>query len=92
MEHALGEPRLDDAARHVAGTGDRVIGVTPDPEAVEKSLHRVGRIWRVSDEDHRPAADAKPRKRIGGLREGGDAIMHHAPNVAEQNVIVACER
>ena len=92
MEHALGEPRLDDASRHVAGTSDRVVGVRPDPEATKKPLHRVGRKRRVGDEDHRAAAGAKPRKRIGGLCEGGDAIMQHAPDVAEQNFIVACER
>ena len=92
MEHALGEPRLDDTTRHVAGTGDGVIGVAPNAEAIEKPLHRVGRIWRVGDEDHSPTAGAKLGKRIGGLREHGEAIMHHAPDVAEQNVIIACER
>ena len=61
MEHALGEPLLDNTAGHVARADDRVIGVAPDTEPIEKPLYRVGRIWRVGDENHRAAPGAKPR-------------------------------
>ena len=92
MEHALGEPCFDDTAGYVAGTGDCIVAVAPDTEAIEKSLHRLGRIWGVGDENHRAAPGAKPRERIDRICKGRNAVVHHAPDIAEQNVIVGCKR
>ena len=61
---------FNDAAGHVAGAGDRVIGVARHVETVENSSARRARPRRVGDQDHRAAlaresarAHRRPRRR-----------------------------
>ena len=61
-------------------------------QPVKYRLHRRPRARRVGDEDHRAALGAKTDQRVAGLWKSRDAIVHHAPKVAEQHVVIARER
>ena len=92
MEHAFAQSCLDDAAGDVAGTHDGIIGVARHAEPIEYPLHRRARPRRVGDQDHRATLGAKARERIASRRKGGNTVVHHAPDVAKKDVIVARER
>jgi hypothetical protein len=72
-------------ARQVAGTDDGVIGLVGNAELAQLPLHRVGRPWRVGDEDHRAAAAAKIVQRLAGFGKRLEPVMDHAPDVGEHD-------
>ena len=45
------------------------------------------RARRIGDEDDGAAAPAKPGQRVAGVGEGSDAVMHHAPDVAQHDIV-----
>ena len=51
----------------VAGRDDRVIGFVGDAELAQLPLHRIGRPWRVGDEDDGAAALAEGVQRLAGF-------------------------
>ena len=50
---------------------------------------RIGRGGprRVGDQDHRPAAAAERGERVGRRGKRGDAVVDHAPDVAEKDIV-----
>src|SRR5208282_5690623 len=92
MKHPFAQPRLDDAAGHIARTHDRVIGLGRHAEPLEYPLDRGARARRVGDEDHGAAFGAKARQRLASGRKSGNTVVDHAPDVAQKNIVVACER
>ncbi len=84
VEQALSGARLDHAAGDVAGGDDGVIGLARDMQLVELARHHLALARRIGDQDHGGAARARAHQRVAGMREGGDAVMHHAPDVAQQ--------
>ncbi len=86
VEHGAAA-RRDLGARHVARRRDAVIGVGGNAELVELARHPFRRPRRIGDEDDGAAVAAKPGQRIAGLGEGGDAVMHHAPDVAQHDIV-----
>ena len=72
--------------------GDGVIGVGGNAQLVELPRHPFRRPRRIGDENDGAALAAKPRQRIAGVGEGGDAVMHHAPDVAQHDVVARRER
>src|SRR6202021_3508479 len=92
MKHALRQSCFDNAVGDVTGTRNRVVRSVRHGKTIEDASDVRARARRVGDQDDRAAPAAKARKRIAGLREGGDAVVHDAPDVAQQDVIVARER
>ena len=92
MEQALPGPRRDHGAGDVAGGDDAVIGVARHLQLVELARHHLARARRVGDQHHRAAARARAHQRVAGVREGDDAVVHHAPDVAQQDVVAGGER
>ena len=86
VEHGAATGR-DLGARHVPRRRDAVIGIGGDVEPIELARHPFRRPRRIGDEDDGAAVAAKPGERIAGLRECGDAVMHHAPDVAQHDVV-----
>ena len=83
--------RRDLGARHVARGGDAVIGVGGNAQLVELPRHPFRRPRRIGDENDGAAVAAKPRQRVARVGEGGDAVMHHAPDVAQHDVVARRE-
>ena len=71
---------------------DRVVGFARHAEPVEDAHHRRARPRRIGEQDRRATARAKARKRLACRRKGGNPVMHNAPNVAKQHVVIAHER
>ena len=91
MEDRLPRPAGDDRGRHVAGRDDAVISLADDAEFVEQVDDIAPRPWRIGDQHHRAARLAESGKRLSGLRKRRDAVVHHAPDVAENDIIERSE-
>ena len=79
--------RLDQLAGDVAGADDRIEGAIGHADAGELAHHAVGAARGIGDQHHRQARLARRLQRGAGLQEGGLAIMHHPPDIAENDVI-----
>ena len=92
MEQALPGARRDHAAGDVAGGDDGVIGLARHMQLVELARHHLALARRIGDQDHGRAAGARAHQRVAGVRESGEAVMHHAPDVAQQHVVIGGQR
>ncbi len=77
----------DEADRHVAGGDDRIESVRRHAEADHLLADRRARPWGVADEHHRAAALAESDQRIGSGAKGFFAVMQHAPDVAQNDIV-----
>ena len=77
----------DEADRDVAGGDDRVEGVRRHAQADNLLADRRVRPRRVAHEHHRAAALAEGDQRVGSRAEGLCAVVQHAPDVAEDDVV-----
>src|SRR5262249_18727036 len=51
-----------------------------------------GGARRVGDQHHGATAGAKARQRVAGRKRRGDAVVHHAPDVGQNDVVARRER
>jgi hypothetical protein len=79
----------DEMPGEIARTDDRVIDLVRNLELAQLPLHRIRRSRRVGDEDYGAALLAKAVKGLAGIRECGEAVVNHAPDVAEQDLCAA---
>ena len=92
MEHAHAGALSDQRASHVPRADDRIIGLARHLEGVDEGLHEVARPRRIGDQHHGAALAAEPHQRCAGFHGRGDAVVHHAPDVAEHHVVAWSER
>src|SRR5215203_5421709 len=85
--HDLVLALADDAPRQVAGGDDAVIGRARHGEPVELADDGAPRPRRVGDQDRSAAPVPEARQGLAGWREGLDAVVDHAPDVAEDHVV-----
>ena len=76
----------DEVPGQVAGTDDRVIDIVGDAELAQLPLHGIGRPRRVGDEDDGAAALAIGVQRLAGFGKRFEPVMHHAPDVGEDDL------
>ena len=77
----------DQADRHVARGRDVVEGVGRDAELEQLAADRRRRTGRVGDQDDCPAAAPKGGQSVRGGRKGRHAIVQHAPEIAQDDVV-----
>src|SRR3954469_17652270 len=87
MMHDLVLALADDAPRQVAGGDDAVVRRARHGEAIELADDGAPRPRRVGDQDRRAAPLTEARQGLAGWREGLDAVVDHAPDVAQDHVI-----
>src|SRR5215217_4111580 len=85
--HDLVLALADDAPRQVAGGDDAVIGPARHGEPVELADDGAPRPRRVGDQDRSAAPVPEARQGLAGLLRGLDAVVDHAPDVAEDHVV-----
>ena len=90
--HDLPDALLDGEPGQVAGGDDGVIGRARHAETVELRSHRSAGARRVGDEDHLPALGAEAGQRVACRLIGFDAVMQHAPDIAEDEIVAFGER
>ena len=76
----------DEIPGQVAGTDDGVVGFVGDAELAQLALHGIGRPRRVGDQDDGAAALAIGVQRLAGFGKGLEPVMHHAPDVGEDDL------
>ncbi len=81
----------DEMPGEIARRDDGVVGGIGDAELAQLSLHRVRRPWRIGDHDHGAALVAKGLQCGAGVRKRDEAVMDHAPDIAEHDIDVARE-
>ena len=91
VKDALLRPLAHLVMRHVAGGNDRVISLARHLQPRELPLHLRAWARRVGDEYDARALRACPHQRVAGRRKRLHAVMHHAPNVAEDEVVAGGE-
>ena len=78
--------------RDVAGAYDRVPGVAPHARFFQHAFDPFGGDRRIRDQHHRAALAAKARQSCAGLGMGRAAVVHDAPNVAEDGLVARQQR
>ena len=76
----------DEIPGQVAGTDDGVVGFVGDAELAQLALHGVGWPRRVGDQDDGAAVLAIGMQRLAGFGKGLEPVMHHAPDVGEDDL------
>ena len=76
----------DEVPGQVAGTDDGVIGFVGDAELAQLPLHGIGRPRRVGDQDDGAALLAIGVQRLAGFGKRLEPVMHHAPDVGEDDI------
>ena len=77
----------EEVAGDIAGRQDVVIGIARHAHALEHRQHAALAAGRVGEEQHDAAGGAIAHQGIDGGGMGGDAVVHHAPDVAEQRPV-----
>ena len=67
--------------------GDGVVGVARQAEAIEMSPNRIGGPRRVGHQHHVPPLTAPLKQPFLRTGEQSRAVMHHAPDIAEDQAI-----
>ncbi len=88
MRDPFARPLDDQRAGDVAGAHDRVVAVTRHLEAVDELLHELARARRIGDQHDGAATFAELAQRIARVRSRRDAVVHDAPDVRQQHVVV----
>ena len=88
----MAAPLLDHGAGDIARGHDGVIGLARHMQPLELARHLFARARRIGDQDDHAAARARAHQRVAGVREGGDAVVHDAPDVAQHHVVVGRQR
>jgi hypothetical protein len=78
--------------RDVAGTHDRVPGVAPYARFFQHAFDPLGGDRRIRDQHYRAALAAETRQGLAGLGIRRAAIVHDAPNVAEDDLVARQQR
>ena len=89
--HFLFQMIGDEVTGQIAGADDGVVALVGDVELAELPLHRIRRPRRVGDQDHGAALPAERMQRLAGFRKCLEAVVHHAPDVAEHDIDLAHE-
>jgi hypothetical protein len=87
VAQALAAAARDDLAGDVAGRHDAVIGLRRHAQMRDLADYRRARTRRIGDEHHRLALRADPHQRVAGGGKRHFAVMHDAPDVAQEHVI-----
>src|SRR3954452_24352373 len=77
----------DDAPRQVAGGDDAIVRRARHGEAIELADDGAPRPRRVGDQERRAPLLTEARQGLAGWREGLDAVVDHAPDVAQDHVV-----
>src|SRR5262249_21100399 len=80
----------DVTERDIAGADDSIPGVAARAGPVEYALDTGRRHRRIGDQDDRAALAAEARQCVAGLGISRAALVHHAPDIAEERLI-ACQ-
>jgi hypothetical protein len=77
----------DQHARDVARGRDPVIAIAGNTDREKLLSHRLTRAGSVGNQDHGPAAVAKQPAGFDSLRKRVQAVMHHAPDIRQPDVV-----
>jgi hypothetical protein len=92
MVHHLVDALLNGKLGQIARGDDGVIGRARHLKPVELRPHRGAGARGVGYEHHPPALGAKARERVACRLIGFDAVVQHAPDIAEDEIVAVGER
>jgi len=88
MIHALPGTTRDKGMRNIPRADDAIVGAMGHTESIKHCAHNHdARTRRISDQNHNATSTSKTPERLAGREVGCDAVVNHAPHIAENHVI-----